>query len=209
MQSKVRRPSPALIVAIVALVAALAGTAVALPGKNSVKGNDIAKNAVKSSDIANDKVKGVDVLESSLGQVPSAARADSAAKVDTQRHIGPVKLAEGQEQVLETKGPFTITAHCFDETGDDIQAQILLTTNQNNAFGYSENDGEYEDLDIGDEVFLNNQTSSDPNDHEFYSGYSAWVFASSDGSAQSIGERAYVGARIGGSDCYFGVNTVF
>jgi hypothetical protein len=210
MQSKsIRRPSPALIVAIIALVAALAGTAVALPGKNTVKSNDIAKNAVGSSDIKNNKVKGADVNEASLGQVPSAARADSAAKVDTQRHVGPVRLSEGQEQVLETRGPFTITARCVDATGDDINPEIVITTSQNNAIGYSENWGDENDFDTGEEVTLNEDTSTGPADRQFYSGYSAWVFVTEDGNTQSIGDRAYVGARVGGADCYFGVNTVF
>ena len=35
------RPSPALLVAVIALVAALAGSAVALPGKNKIDTNDI------------------------------------------------------------------------------------------------------------------------------------------------------------------------
>ena len=48
----VRRPSPAMIVAVIALVAALGGVAVALPGRNSVKSKDIAPHAVKRSDIA-------------------------------------------------------------------------------------------------------------------------------------------------------------
>lgn len=46
-----RRPSPALVVAMAALVAALSGTAAALQGHNTVKSNDIAPRAVKSSDI--------------------------------------------------------------------------------------------------------------------------------------------------------------
>ena len=41
-----RRPSPALIVAMTALVVALAGTATALPGKNNVDKNDLKKGAV-------------------------------------------------------------------------------------------------------------------------------------------------------------------
>jgi hypothetical protein len=46
------RPTPALIVAVVALVVAMSGAAVALPGKGQVKGNDIAKGAVKANSIA-------------------------------------------------------------------------------------------------------------------------------------------------------------
>ena len=62
MKSTRRRlPSPAMLVALVALVAALTGSAVALQGKNSVKSNDIAPNAVKSSDIAAQAVKPADL----------------------------------------------------------------------------------------------------------------------------------------------------
>ena len=58
MQQRRRRlPSPAMLVAIVALVAALTGSAVALQGKNSVKSNDIAPKAVKGKDIASSAVK--------------------------------------------------------------------------------------------------------------------------------------------------------
>jgi hypothetical protein len=39
--SRSRRPSPAGAIALIALVVALAGTASALPGKNSVKSNGI------------------------------------------------------------------------------------------------------------------------------------------------------------------------
>ena len=41
-----------LVVAIVAVVLALVGGAIALPGKNSVQSNDIKKNAVKSRHLA-------------------------------------------------------------------------------------------------------------------------------------------------------------
>ncbi len=51
MRTRRKLPSPAMLVAIVALVVGLTGSAVALQGKNSVKSNDIAPGAVKSSDI--------------------------------------------------------------------------------------------------------------------------------------------------------------
>ena len=43
-----RRPSPSMIVAMVALCVALAGTATALPGRARVKKDDIARAAVRS-----------------------------------------------------------------------------------------------------------------------------------------------------------------
>ena len=51
MRTRRKLPSPAMLVAIVALVVGLTGSAVALQGKNSVKSNDIAPSAVKASDI--------------------------------------------------------------------------------------------------------------------------------------------------------------
>lgn len=87
-----------MAVAFVALLAALSGTAVALPGvnivdsgdvkNNSIRSNDLRNNDVRSgdirnssitgSDVRNDSLAGTDINESSLAKVPSAGTADSA-----------------------------------------------------------------------------------------------------------------------------------
>jgi hypothetical protein len=87
-----------MAVAFVALLAALSGTAVALPGRNTVdsgdirngqvKGKDIGRNAVTSrkikngavtsADAKNDGLTGADINEGTLGQVPSAGSAGVA-----------------------------------------------------------------------------------------------------------------------------------
>jgi hypothetical protein len=97
-RSLTRRPSPAMAVAFVALLAALSGTAVALPGVNTVdsgdiknrqvKAKDIARNAVtgpkirngtvRSADVRDNSLTGTDINEGTLGQVPSAATAGTA-----------------------------------------------------------------------------------------------------------------------------------
>ena len=84
-----RRPSPAMAVAFVALLAALSGTAIALPGTNTVDSGDIKNSTVRSKDVRNNNLKGTDVRndsltgsdinEGTLGQVPSAANAANAA----------------------------------------------------------------------------------------------------------------------------------
>ena len=79
-----RRPQPALVVALVALVAATGGTATALPGSNSVDRNDVKKNAIGSKAIKNGKVAGVDIAN---GAVTSAKIADGA--------VGGVDIAKG------------------------------------------------------------------------------------------------------------------
>lgn len=61
--SRWARPSPALVVAVVALVAALGGAAVALPGRNSVRSNDIAPKNVRAGDI---RPRAVDAFKTNL-----------------------------------------------------------------------------------------------------------------------------------------------
>ncbi len=67
------RITPAHLVAVIALVLALAGTAIALPGKNSVDRNDLAKNSVRSKQVKKDSLKGSDIDEGSLTIPESAA----------------------------------------------------------------------------------------------------------------------------------------
>jgi hypothetical protein len=98
-----RRPTPAMAVAFVALLAALSGTAIALPGTNTVDSGDIKNNTIRSRDIRNNDVRtqdirngtvsgtdvrddsltGADILESSLGTVPSATSANTANSATT------------------------------------------------------------------------------------------------------------------------------
>jgi len=41
--------SPGVVLGVIAILIALSGTSIALPGKNTVDSGDIKKNAVKSS----------------------------------------------------------------------------------------------------------------------------------------------------------------
>jgi hypothetical protein len=102
-----RRPSPAMVVAFVALGVALAGTANALPGKSRVKKDDIARAAVRAQHIyanavrtkhirarnvtrskiarravnsdlvGQDALTGENIVESSLGTVPNASKVNN------------------------------------------------------------------------------------------------------------------------------------
>jgi hypothetical protein len=81
-------PSPAMIVAIVALVMSLGGSAYALviTGKsirnNTVTGKDIRTHSLRGQDIRADSVGGGAIRESTLGAVPAAALATSSAGLD-------------------------------------------------------------------------------------------------------------------------------
>jgi formylglycine-generating enzyme required for sulfatase activity len=79
------RPSPAMVVALIALFVSLGGTAAALSGSNTVQSDDlgpgaqvtaadVAANAVDGPDVTNNSLTGSDVNEPSLGATPLATR---------------------------------------------------------------------------------------------------------------------------------------
>jgi hypothetical protein len=93
MQASKRRPSPALIISIIALIAALSGTAYAALGKNSVGSRQlkrksvttgkIANNAVTSAKVAKETLTGDDIKIGQLPPVPNANEATHARNADT------------------------------------------------------------------------------------------------------------------------------
>jgi hypothetical protein len=93
MKIAVSRPSPAMVVAVIALIAALSGTAYAALGKNSVgtrqlkakavTSGKLANNAVTSAKVAKNSLTGADINVDALGTVPSAVHADSAGDAGT------------------------------------------------------------------------------------------------------------------------------
>jgi hypothetical protein len=88
------RPSPALLVSVIALVFAVGGVATALPGKKTIDKNDLKKNVVKSKHIKDggakykDLEKGIAVRAYALvtgpGEVAeSYSRGISDSNIDT------------------------------------------------------------------------------------------------------------------------------
>ena len=157
-----RLPGPGVVLAVVALVAALAGTAVALPGKNTVNSRDIKANAVKAQDIAANAVRGEEVREATLGTVPDARRANTAAHADRATRADTAASADalgGKSAVqLDTRwalineagdierqtGGFAIVdcyqtnANCYISAGEDVrdnglQAQIAVANTDGSA----------------------------------------------------------------------------
>ena len=76
-------PSPALVIAFIALVAALGGaSAVALPGKNTVAADDIKKNAVGASEIKANAVRSSEVRSNAIGSSEVRANSLTGADID-------------------------------------------------------------------------------------------------------------------------------
>ena len=144
-----RRPSASLIIACLALFVALGGGAYAV-SKANVTSKQIKNGSVKGKDLKNDTLTGKQIKEGTLGQVPSAASADTAG--DSARvggveviNVQPFTLTNGQTKELFQRGAFTLTATCsINEGGNDI-ARVLISTSVNNAA--FDGDGSETDLD--------------------------------------------------------------
>ncbi len=97
---KPRRPSPALVISCIALFVALSGVSYGYATgsigsreirnssittkdirNNQVRGADIRNSTIVGRDVAFDTLTGLDIKESKLGQVPSAANADTLGGV--------------------------------------------------------------------------------------------------------------------------------
>jgi hypothetical protein len=87
-----RRPSPAMGVAFLALVLAVSGTAVALPGRNLITSDDIKKGAVKNVDIGRSAVSSTKIRNGAVGTAKLGNNAVTGAKVN-ESSLGPVPLA--------------------------------------------------------------------------------------------------------------------
>src|SRR3954453_2168813 len=90
-----RRPSPSMIVALLALFVALGGSsyaAIKVGSKqivnNSIRGKDVRNGTLRGKDSGKNTYTGKQIKESALGKVPSAASADSAANAGNATTLG-------------------------------------------------------------------------------------------------------------------------
>jgi len=67
---RIKKPSPALVISVLALVVAATGVAGALPGRNRVTSDDIKNGNVISADIKNNGVLGKDVEDLRFERLP-------------------------------------------------------------------------------------------------------------------------------------------
>jgi hypothetical protein len=187
-----RRPTPAMAVAFIALLAALSGTAVALPGtntvdsgdikrgavkrsdigRNAVNGSKIASGAVRSSDVGNDSLTGTDVNESTLGEVPSASTANTATTANNSNQLGGVSLrglsqwvlVDSAGAVVRSSGGVTATRLGGAGTG---RYRVTFPSDVSNC-GYSANGGTSADAgdatDFAHRMVMIGRSSTAPTD---------------------------------------------
>jgi hypothetical protein len=138
------------VTAVAALVIATTGGGFAVAaslGKNVVGSAQIKKNAVKSADVKNDGLTGKDIKESTLGSVPSAAKATTVDSIVTKK----ATATPGQTLALVTSSTFVVELSCVDTGGGDLDARLgLRTTTDNASFDANAGGDDEPDLDVAD-----------------------------------------------------------
>ena len=160
-----RRPSPALVIACIALFVSLGGVSYGVATgfidsreiqnntirsqdvrnstlrtqdirNNEVRGFDIRNSSIQGRDVAFNTLTGADIEESSLGKVRSATAADSAGAVSVLKTFAPRLVSQGAAPTtLLTHGGVTLSAACVQTVGGDTAAQLRIQTNGPTAFG--------------------------------------------------------------------------
>jgi hypothetical protein len=101
----VRRPSPALVVATIALFVALSGSAVALQGQNTVDSGDIINGEVGSKDLNNGGVKSKDVKDENLQSADVKNEALTSADVSDESlgsaDLGPASVHASELALID------------------------------------------------------------------------------------------------------------
>jgi hypothetical protein len=194
-------PSPAMVLAAVALILALAGTAIAGPDRLT---REVTKSKVKkiSKKQANKQItKRAPGL--SVANAETANRAEIANSFGgmTAQRVDPFTLGNGQTRVIGQFGAFTLTASCtINQANTDIAA-VTITTNQNNSAFRGED--EDPDFDVGDSPLYVEANITPTATPEFSE--DSGVAIAPDGS-EIFGHQLYAGVNVFGQpgQCRFG-----
>jgi hypothetical protein len=148
-----RRPSPAIVISVLALIVALGGSAYAV---DKITSQDIAKNAIKSKHIHKKAVK-TKHLSKKLAPQATSARPFSAGASDDS--LTSLVKAKGFELmgICDTDGDFDPPGLQFDNIGT---AFVIYNRGGDNAYSNTEDDDDYS-LDNGEGVVFNYHDNTD------------------------------------------------
>jgi hypothetical protein len=124
------RHSPGLIVASLALLVALGGTAYAVA---SINGSSLVDHSVKGRKLVNNTLTGKQIKESSLGEVRRASAADTVGGITVRDVFYAPSTATGDPTKLVALGGLTVRAVCVPAVGGLGSVQILATTSFTHA----------------------------------------------------------------------------
>jgi hypothetical protein len=109
-----RRPSPALVISILALIVALSGTAYAALGKNSVKSKQIAKGAVKTSELAKNAVSTAKIKNAAVTANKIAAGVIPATPAVAYARVSGPGVVTNSKGIVSMSHVSPFAPYCFD-----------------------------------------------------------------------------------------------
>jgi hypothetical protein len=203
------RPTPALVISVLALFVALGGTVYAA---SKISGKTIKPNSIPANRLKKHSLSKTQINLGKLGVVPTAQNAVHATSADSSATTDGIKTwfakaSVGQTVTLLTIGPFTYTGECT----AGPHAQKFVTPNQNGstADSYAAESGyttsTKNPFNVGDKVSVGYAS-----DEHLSDGVPQWVGPYDGSDTQFSGDGhtyvntfAAVGTQIQGADCQF------
>lgn len=215
------RPSPSMVVSILALIVALGGTsyaAIKLP-KNSVGSKQIKNNAVTGAKVKTGSLSGSDIKNHSLtgsdlasGAIPAGAqgpvgppgpKGDTGAKGDT--GDSPTQVLKrtanaGETITIATYGPFSLKGKCSGTTANPTAQWEIATSQDHSAFTDYDNSylSDFSASD-GDNPIEYDSTSADPTTPDMEGPYDGTFAALSADLNTYITGSLSTGTYVGGA----------
>ncbi|MGH2906651.1 MAG: hypothetical protein ACRDKI_07755 [Solirubrobacterales bacterium] len=141
MRLKSMVPSPAMVIAMIALIISASGVAYAA---GTINGKTIKKGTVSGKALKKNTLTGTQIKESKLGKVPSAKNADNAAIATTSASTSVVSFqaikavdaaanfAAAPAVDLGGKGPFSFYGKCY-VNGANVEATTYIASTSGNG----------------------------------------------------------------------------
>lgn len=209
-ESRLRRPSPALVISLLALFVALGGSAYAANqlAKNSVGAKQLKSNAVTTAKIKKGAVTGAKIKNKSVtgAKIDTASLPPVPTANDWSRYFtsGLKKASVGQNVTLATIGPFTFTGKCVAEAPGVAGARTVVSTSQTGAFVVA---GETKlteaNFNPGNEVVIGGLLKATPNWQQ-----AAGFTATSPDGGVIISGSAATGVNVFGANCGFSLTWI-
>jgi len=132
---RIPRPSAAMVIAMLALMAALGGTVYAA---SKINGKSIKKNSIPGNRLKKQTVTGKQIKLSTLGAVPNSSALGGqppsayygSARV---KNSGLVKAAQGQTVPVLNSGPFSLSLQCAAGGGGTTVATLVAASTEANS----------------------------------------------------------------------------
>jgi hypothetical protein len=208
MKRFLRRPSPAMIVAMTALFVSLGGVSYGV-ATGSIDSREIKNGSIRNRDFKDGTLRGNEakrdgwgggaIKESTLGKVKESSSTDTFGGMAARR-IARFTLNNGTNQVVLTEGPFTLRAVCRTAGANQVAEIVIASSTNDAAVDAATKDT---DLDVGQSAQM--VAASAPTGTPAFDQEGSGAAIATDGT-ELLGQELYAGVGVLGEagKCRFG-----